>query len=387
MKQALIYLSILGMVLGITAFQCASAELTGAKLYINQKQYEKAKETLLKEVQKNPNSDEGWYLLGYLYGEEGDIPKMLEAFDKSLSISKKFEQSILESKKYYWATSFNKGVSFFNKATKTSNQDSVKLNFEKAAESFNYSIMCEPDSAGGYLNLVYTYINLNRIDDAITPLEKLVNIGTSPEAFAMLGQIYTEKGNQLMDNYKVSKNPTDSVQAFENFNKAIEVLEKGRTKYPDDGEILLRISNAYIAANKLDVAMSAFKEGVEKEPSNKFYRYNYGVLLLNADNYPEAEKQFKAAIEIDPDYTNAVYNLAVTYIRWGAKIREEMEEKGEVSDAYKEKFNAAIPYLEKYLAVNPKEPTIWELLGKVYANLGMKEKSEEAFNKADQYRK
>ncbi len=387
MKKAFIYLSILGMVLGIMAFQCASAELTGAKLYINQKQYEKAKETLLKEVQKNPNSDEGWYLLGYLFGEEGNIPKMLEAFDKSLSISKKFEQQIIESKKYYWATGFNKGVSFFNMATKTANQDSMKLLFEKAAENFNNSILCEPDSAGAYINLVYTYLNLNRIDDTITPLEKLVNIGTSPEAFSMLGQIYTEKGNQLMDNYKLSNNPADSIQAFDNFNKAIEVLEKGRQKYPDDGEILLRLSNAYISANKLDVAMSAFKAGVEKEPNNKYYRYNYGVLLLNADNYSEAETQFKAAIELDPDYTNAVYNLAVTYIRWGAKIREEMEEKGEVSDAYKEKFNAAIPYLEKYLAVNPQEPTIWELLGKVYANLGMKEKSEEAFNKADQYRK
>lgn len=387
MKQVLIYLSILGMALGITAFQCASAELTGAKLYINQKQYDKAKETLLKEVQKNPNSDEGWYLLGYLYGEEGDIPKMLDAFDKSLSISKKFEQQIVESKKYYWATGFNKGVNFFNKATKTADKDSMNMFFEKAAENFNNAILCEPDSAGAYINLVYTYLNMNRIDDTIAPLEKLVNIGTAPEAFSMLGQIYTEKGNQLIDNYKVSKNPADSVQAYENFNKAIEVLEKGQAKYPDDGEILLRLSNAYISANKLDVAMSAFKTGVEKEPNNKYYRYNYGVLLLNADNYPEAEAQFKAAIELDPDYTNAVYNLAVTYIRWGAKMREEMEEKGEVSDAYKEKFNAAIPYLEKFLSVNPQEPTIWELLGKVYANLGMKEKSEEAFNKADQYRK
>ncbi|MEG8945823.1 tetratricopeptide repeat protein [Rosettibacter firmus] len=387
MKQVLIYLSILGMALGITAFQCASAELTGAKLYINQKQYDKAKETLLKEVQKNPNSDEGWYLLGYLYGEEGNIPKMLEAFDKSLSISKKFEQQIVESKKYYWATGFNKGVSFFNKATKTTDKDSMNMFFEKAAENFNNAILCEPDSAGAYINLVYTYLNMNRIDDTIAPLEKLVSIGTAPEAFAMLGQIYTEKGNQLIDNYKTSKNPADSIQAYENFNKAIEVLEKGQAKYPDDGEILLRLSNAYISANKLDVAMTAFKTGVEKEPNNKFYRYNYGVLLLNADKYPEAEEQFKAAIELDPDYTNAVYNLAVTYIRWGAKMREEMEEKGEVSDAYKEKFSAAIPYLEKYLSVNPQEPTIWELLGKVYANLGMKEKSEEAFNKADQYRK
>ena len=87
MKKAFIYLSILTMVLGITAFECGSAEIEGAKLYIRQKQYDKAKEALLKEVAKNPASDEGWSMLCMLYSEEGDVPKMLEAFDKSLAIS------------------------------------------------------------------------------------------------------------------------------------------------------------------------------------------------------------------------------------------------------------------------------------------------------------
>jgi len=41
MKRTFIYLSVLGMVLSFMAFQCSSAELTGAKLYIQQKQYEK----------------------------------------------------------------------------------------------------------------------------------------------------------------------------------------------------------------------------------------------------------------------------------------------------------------------------------------------------------
>jgi tetratricopeptide (TPR) repeat protein len=107
------------MIFGFTAFECASAELTGAKLYITQKQYDKAKETLLKEVQKNPASDEGWYLLGYLYGDEQNFQEMLNAFDKSLSISKKFEGQINDYKKYAWQTSFNKGVAFFNSAVKT----------------------------------------------------------------------------------------------------------------------------------------------------------------------------------------------------------------------------------------------------------------------------
>lgn len=390
MKKALIFLSILGMALGITAFQCASAELTGAKLYINQKQYEKAKEALQKDIAKNPNSDEGWYLLGYIYGEEGNISEMLNAFDKSLSISDKFKSQIEDSKKYYWATSFNKGVNLFNKASNTASKDTMQIFFEQAAEQFKNSILCQPDSSVGYINLVYTYLNMNKIDDAIEPLEKLTSLGNSAEAFSMLGQIYTEKGNTLIDTYRESKNEQDSVKAYEYFDKAISVLEKGRDLFPDDNDVLLRLSNAYISANKLDVALEAFKKGVEKDPENKFYQYNLGVLLLNANDFEGAEKHFKKAIELDPQYTNAIYNLAVTYIRWGAQIREEMEQNENVKideTKYKEKFQAAIPYLEKYLEVNPNEAAIWELLGKVHANLGNEEKSAEAFNKADQLRK
>ena len=203
---------------------------------------------------------------------------------------------------------------------------------------------------------------------------------------SMLGQIYNEKGSKLMDSYQKDHNMQDSVNAVAEYNQAIKVLEDGRNKYPESGDILLKLSNAYIGANKLDVAMNAFKAGVEKEPGNKYYRYNYGVLLLNSKDYAGAEEQFKQAVTIDPDYTNAIYNLAVTYVRWGTEMREKMEESGDVNDSYKEKFNSAIPYLEKYLSTNPKESIIWELLGKVYANLGMQEKSIDAFKKADENR-
>lgn len=209
-------------------------------------------------------------------------------------------------------------------------------------------------------------------------------MGIAPEAYAILGQIYTNKASALMSTYKTSKAESDSLLAMQEYKKAIELLEQGRAKFPEDSDILLQLSNAYIGANKLDVALNAFRDGVIQEPENKYYRYNYGVLLLNAGNFTEAEKQFKSAIDIDPEYTNAIYNLAVTYVRWGTEMREEMEEKGEVNDSFKEKFSLAIPYLEKYLDTNPNESAIWDLLGRVYANLGMEEKSIDAFKKADE---
>ncbi len=387
MKKRLSYLLILTMALGFLAFQCQSTEMTSAKLYIQQKNLPKAKASLLKEVKKNPKSDEGYYLLGYIYGEEGNYSKMMESFQKSLEISKKFEKKIKDSRKYYWAQSFNKGVQLFNKAAKSADKAKADSIFQEAVKAFENAAMCEPDSAANYQNLAFAYLNVGQPEKAVEPLLKLKKIKNSPDVYVRLGQIYFNKGVDELNKFYSTKAKEDSIAAMKDFETCISYLEEGRKKYPSDSDILLLLSNAYIKANKIDVAMDAFKAGVEQEPNNKYYRYNYGVLLLGANKYAEAAKQFKKALEIDPKYENAIYNLAVTYVKWGASMNEEALAKGEDSDAYKEKYKEAYPYLEKYLELKPNEASVWELLGKVYANLGMKEKSMEAFNKADSLRK
>jgi hypothetical protein len=41
-----------------TGFQCGSAETTSAKLYMNQKQWDKAEASLVKELAKNDKNEE-----------------------------------------------------------------------------------------------------------------------------------------------------------------------------------------------------------------------------------------------------------------------------------------------------------------------------------------
>ncbi|MGE5680855.1 MAG: tetratricopeptide repeat protein [Bacillota bacterium] len=388
MKRLFLF-SMMGMLLGLSlmAFQCSSTEMTSAKLYIQQKNYAKAKEALQKEIQKNPNSDEGYYMLGYLYGEEGDFTKMMEAYTKSLSISQKFAKNITDSKKYYWMNSFNKGVNFFNKATKAKAEDSVKTYYTKAIQSFGDAIMIEPDSADTYKNLAFASIQAGRQDDAIKPLENLLKIKKSADAYKILGQIYSSKGSNLMNQYKTSKNAADSLSAIEDYNKAITVLEEGRKAFPEDQDILLYFSNALIAANKTDVAMETFKAGVEKDPENQYYRYNYGTLLLQAGQFEQAIAQFKKAIEIDPKYHSAVFNLAVAYVKWGTYLREQADKAGKEDPEYKNKYKEALPFLQQAVEVKPDDLLSWDTLAKVYAVLGMNKEAQEAYNKADQLRK
>ena len=208
------------------------------------------------------------------------------------------------------------------------------------------------------------------------------------DGYRFLSEIFYVKGVEYKNKYDQNKVLSDSLEAMKYFDKAISVAEQGRKKYPDDSEILLTLSNAYIAANKVDVAIDAFKTGVERHPTNQYYRYNYGVLLLGKNDFAGAEEQFKKALEIDPEYYNASYNLAVTYVKWGANINKVADEKGDLNNKeYKEKYQKALPYLEKIVQNKKDDVQMWELLGKVYSVLGMQDDAANAFKKADELRK
>lgn len=386
-KQLLpVFILVIGFV--FSGYQCSSTELTSAKLYIQQKNYDKAIESLQKEVQKNPQSDEGYYLLGVVFGEKERYSEMLDAYKKSLAISKKYEDNINQSRKYFWANLFNKGVAFYQRGAKTESQDSVKLLFAKSIEAFNSAIDMEPDSADTYKNLAYVYMSAQEYDNAVKPLKKLIELEKALDGYRFLSEIYYAKGMDLKNKYDNDKKLSDSLEAMKYFDMTIDVAEEGRKKYPDDAELLVTLSNAYIAANKIETAIGVFKAGIEAEPQNQYYHYNYGVLLLGKNDFAGAEEQFKAALAIDPDYYNASYNLAVTYVKWGAHINKLADERGDLNNKeYKEKYQKALPYLEKIVQNKKEDIAMWELLGKVYSVLGMQDDAMNAFKKADELRK
>ena len=225
-----------GMV--FSGYQCSSTELTSAKLYIQQKNYDKAIDALQKEVQKNPKSDEGYYLLGVVLGEKERYAEMIDAYSKSLSISNKFSENIGSSKKYFWANLFNKGVGYYQRGSKTADQDSVKLLYGKSIEAFNSAIVIEPDSSDTYKNLAFVYMSAQDYDNAISPLEKLIEKEGAVDGYKFLSEIFYVKGIEYRNKYDNNKALPDSLETMKYFNKAISVAEEGREKYPDDSEIL-----------------------------------------------------------------------------------------------------------------------------------------------------
>ncbi len=371
---------VLMVFLGFTfmGYQCGSTELTSAKLYIQQKNYDKALDLLQKEVQKNPQSDEGFYLLGVIYGEKEQYENMADAFNKSLAISKTYQENITQLTQSHWAKEFNQAVKSFNAAQSTTNKDSAKIHFDRAANDFQNAISIAPDSTDSYLNLAFVHIQIGNFDKAEQTLEQFLERGKSPEAYIYLGRILYDKG--------VNQKATDSLASKESFNKAIQVLEEGRKLYPDNSDILGALQNAYIGAERVNESIDVFKQAAESNPNSPQHQYNYGVILLGDNKFEEAEQRFKKAVELKSDYADAHYNLGVTYVEWGNYLNEQAEKTGQMGSAYKEKYTQALPYLEKVVELQPDNIPGWDALYKVYARLNMMKEAEDAYEKVNKLR-
>jgi tetratricopeptide (TPR) repeat protein len=278
-------------------------------------------------------------------------------------------------------------VSLFQRGNKTTDKDSSKMFFDMAIDAYKMAIKLEPDTAETYRNLAFVYLTVGKTEEAVEPLQKLIDLDQAEEGYQYLGEVYYTLGANKMVDFRNDGNKEDSVKAIDYYNKGISVLEEGLKKFPENTEMLGYKTQAYIGANRIDEALNSAKAQVEKQPDNAVYHYNYGVLLLNVENYEQAEQQLLKAVEIDPNYENAIYNLGVTYVKWGTAMNKEAEAKGQISEDYKQKYQKALPYLEKVVEKDPKNAQIWELLGKVYSVLGMTDDANNAFKKADELRK
>lgn len=372
-------------------FQCSSAEMTSARLYIQRSDWENARASLENELTSNPQNEEAWYLLGRVNAETKDFAAMGEAFDKAVSISKAHEEEILNTRMNFWSQYFNRGVSYFSRG-----QDSSAY-YDRAVEAFKTALVINPDSSSTYKNLGFTYVGKGDVEAAVEPLQEVLKRENDTQSAKLLGEIHYDEGVRHRNAFEAlgpeNVDSTEHRAAIESFNVAIEYLKKASSWDPDDEEIASVLMNTYIAADQIDLAREEFRRAAARHPKNKVYRYNYGVLLLKEKNYSQAIGEFKEAMQVDPNYENALYNIGVANVNWGVEMREAAEAAVQnkprgtrIDESYREKFNTALPYFKRVVDLRPGDAELWEQLGRVYANLNMQAEAKDAFGRADAIR-
>jgi tetratricopeptide (TPR) repeat protein len=379
----LFVLLILTAYFSTTGFQCGSTELTSARLYIQQKQMQKAEESLMREVQKNPKNEEAWFLLGQVRMEGKRYLEMNEAFTRGLEAGNTYKTRIDTIRIAVWGTSYNAGVLAYNKG-----KDSAQY-FDKAIDNFKTAIVMAPDTASTYYVCALPYLGKKDYPNAIAMLEtSLKKNPKNSDAARLLGQVHymiaTEK-----------KEAKDDAGAAAEYQKATAAYETAYNADPRNVDNIVGLIEAYERSNKSDKALALTRDAVEKDPTNAMFHYAYGVFLLKQDKFEESIEQFKKTLELDPKNADATYNCGVAYLNWGVTLKAQADKAAEATKkgtkmketkeeaVYKGKFKDALPYLEASSNLREDDAAFWQQLARLYANLNMVDKSKAAFEKVD----
>lgn len=210
-----------------TGFQCSSAELTSARLYIQRKDYQNAETQLKKEVEKNPKSEEGYFLLGQVRYELNDFKGMKDAFASAMSVGQTHKKDIDNLLLSAWGRLFNKGVEEINKA-----QDAA--GFDAAAQTFKEAAYVMPDSLVNQRNIGLAYYRKSQFDknateQAIAPLTEAFEKGKDALAARILGGIYMTRASE--DKTKFTEANRETIESMKKLENIREKMKASDVKY------------------------------------------------------------------------------------------------------------------------------------------------------------
>ena len=144
------------------------------------------------------------------------------------------------------------------------------------------------------------------------------------------------------------------------YAEAEAAYKKAAELKPDSAEAYTGLTTVYNAQKKFDLAADASAKAAQYSGGasgggSAEALYNQGVVLFNAQKFPDAKKQFEAAVAADPNMAMAQYQLGMTALNLG-------------------EIPLAVSSLEAYLKVDPNGPKAAEVKAALPALQGMLKK-------------
>lgn len=99
-----------------------------------------------------------------------------------------------------------------------------------------------------------------------------------------------------------------------NVSAAASLAERWRSENPNAKEALYGRALVYLVKAEYEHALPLLERVVTDDPRNALYRNNLGYALFKSARFDEAITHLHAAMTLRPDYAEAQYNLACTYL-------------------------------------------------------------------------
>ncbi len=337
--------------------------------------------------EKSKDDEDLWFVRGNIYRAllaKGDD----KAFDEVVKSYKKFKELGKGGFRPFQSDTAQTGL--YNQMMNIAINGYNEKNWSKALIGFDRASMIQPGDTTALQNYLAV---AEQEDPAKLDQDKVIEKSNEFLASAYKGDktwIY----RKIYDAY-LKKDAEDKS------GKAMEILNKAIAAYPKSEEFIGYKINTYIKQNKTPEAIAATEEAIAKGGAGLEIHYlNLGILNENIKNGDKAEAAYKKALEIKPDFFDALFSLSAYYFNKDdkAKTYRAMDGKtisspegkklaAEITELYK----LAIPYLERATDSKFKDKNEYgqslNVLKDAYKAVGNLEKAKEVQAKIDEFYK
>jgi tetratricopeptide (TPR) repeat protein len=354
-------LSIAGVLAVVAAVGCQSVATTSAKLRNQEGNYDLAISLAREALAANPADAEAHFQLGYSYSKLDSVSLAYEHFMKAAELDPKKKVDAEDNIQSNFAKHYKLGQSAFNRAAAG---DDV-MDFKAAADEFRMATLSNPTQPNAFYNLGVAYTRIAEADS--TYHEKALEAADQVLKISNPSDANYRKALQLAGRELVELGRED--EAVNRFQRFIDEDPASYDVIQDIGNELLNAQRWRGAAVFLKMAAEA-RAKVGAEDFNLYY--NIGVAEYNMRHEDpaataEAISYYNKALELKPDEPTTIFNIVVAYVS-------------------EEDWTNAAQWGEKYVYVNPDDSKGWQLLARIYSEVGEKDKAKEALARFERTR-
>ncbi|MBQ7764742.1 tetratricopeptide repeat protein [bacterium] len=214
-----------------------------------------------------------------------------------------------------------------------------------AVSAFKLAEELNPENPYYNNSLAYAYVKAELYDDAIEYYQKAIKLNPDSEWTSIvchaLGAIYAE--------------------IKENFQAAEATFNAGMVLDPKNIDIQLSLGDLFMAQNDLDKAIKTYCDAISTDPLNFMSYAKTGLALWEKDYLEESVVAFHKSIELNPDFEIAQNNLGVVYL-----------------DGYGDP-KTSLEYFKNAININPNYTLAYFNLARAYQAIGDKAHAAEYY--------
>ncbi len=347
------------------------------------------------------------------YKDTGKLDKAVEAINEAIDSSdEKAEKSVI------WPRTWEMRGEIYQAIFQSEDENVKKLSDDPLQVAFDsYKKAIELDTKGSFeksikikltlltndfTNQAINAFNDNNYAQALNSFERILEINEMPmikndnpdvvdtviifntglaaynaEQYDKAVKYYTEAakyGYNGARTYSLIASSYQNKQTAADTTKALDILKEGFEKYPEDNGVLTSMIQIYLDMNKTEEAMKYLEMAISQDPNNATFYFAQGTLYEKIEDEANAIKMYEKALEIDPQFYNANYNLGALYYNKGVK---QIEIANAVPANENEKYVAetkkadiwwekALPFMEKCQELKPDDIMTLESLKNLY---------------------